>query len=209
MQEPLVLGALAGFGIAIPVGAIAVLIVQTGVRCGFRCAAAAGAGAATADLLYAALAVTAGTTLSAWVVSVQEPLRWGSAVLLTAIAMAGLRQAGNSRGDDRAPQETLLPRQGRRATTYARFLGLTIVNPLTVVYFATIVLGAGLAGELTATKAAMFVLGAFLASLSWQTLLAAIGGIARSKLPPRFHTTLSTGGHLLVLAIAALLLIRS
>jgi threonine/homoserine/homoserine lactone efflux protein len=60
-MQAFVLGMIAGYGIAIPVGAIAVLIVQVGIRCGFRCAASAGAGAATADLLYALLAVTGGS----------------------------------------------------------------------------------------------------------------------------------------------------
>lgn len=44
-MSPFLIGLVAGFGIAIPVGAIAVLIVQVGTRCGFRCAASAGAGA--------------------------------------------------------------------------------------------------------------------------------------------------------------------
>jgi len=39
-----VAGALAGWAIAIPVGAIAVLIVEIGIRRGFRLAAAASAG---------------------------------------------------------------------------------------------------------------------------------------------------------------------
>lgn len=72
-------GVLAGYGIAIPVGAIAVLIVQIGMRCGFWCAASAGAGAATADLAYSVLAVAGGATLAAVVESVGRPVRWVSA----------------------------------------------------------------------------------------------------------------------------------
>lgn len=204
-MEPLVLGALAGFGIAIPVGAIAVLIVQTGIRCGFLCAASAGAGAATADLLYASLAVAGGATLAGSIASFQEPLRWGSAAVLAAIAIAGLRRVGNG---TRAVVQDGPPNRGEYATTYARFFGLTVVNPLTVVYFATVVLGTGLANGLTMPQGAAFVVGAFLASLSWQTLLAATGGITRTKLPPRFHTGVSLAGHVLVLAMAALLVIR-
>lgn len=50
-------GVLAGYGIAIPVGAIAVLILDVSLRRGFRVGFMAGAGAAFADFLYAALAV--------------------------------------------------------------------------------------------------------------------------------------------------------
>lgn len=203
-MEPLVLGGLAGFGIAIPVGAIAVLIVQTGVRCGFRCAASAGAGAATADLVYAMLAVTGGATLAASIASVQEPLRWASAAILAAIAVSGLRRLGT----EPAPADTGEPARAAHVGTYARFLGLTIVNPMTVVYFATIVLGSGLADGLTAPQAATFALGAFLASLSWQLLLAATGGLTRGRLPRRFHTGVTLAGHVLVLGMAVLVVVH-
>jgi len=56
-------GVLAGYGIAIPVGAIAVLILDVSLRRGFRVGFMAGAGAAFADFLYAALAVVAGGAL--------------------------------------------------------------------------------------------------------------------------------------------------
>lgn len=75
MIEALLAGVVAGYGIAIPVGAIAVLIVDTGMRCGFRCAAFAGAGAATADLLYAAVAVIGGAAVASTLVGVQTPVR--------------------------------------------------------------------------------------------------------------------------------------
>ena len=86
-------GVFAGYGIAVPVGAIAVLIVETGIRCGFRCAASAGAGAATADLLYAALAVAGGVGIASSIRSIDEPLRYVSAAVLVLIAVVGLRRA--------------------------------------------------------------------------------------------------------------------
>jgi threonine/homoserine/homoserine lactone efflux protein len=53
-------GVAAGLGIAIPVGAIAILIVETGLRRGFRLGAAAGAGAATVDGIYVLVAAAEG-----------------------------------------------------------------------------------------------------------------------------------------------------
>jgi threonine/homoserine/homoserine lactone efflux protein len=44
-------GLVAGYAIAIPVGAIAVLIIHTALTQGLRAGLAAGAGAATADLV--------------------------------------------------------------------------------------------------------------------------------------------------------------
>lgn len=99
---------------------------------------------------------------------------------------------------------------GRRefTATYVKFVGLTIINPLTVVYFAAFVLGLGLADGLSVNEAALFVTGAFLASLSWQTMLAGIGAVARRKLPRRFRVTAVVVGNLIVLAIAVLIIIR-
>ncbi len=87
-------GVVAGYGIAIPVGAIAVLIVEVGIRCGFRCAFFAGAGAATADFIYAGLAVIGGAALAGLVSTVDRPLRIVSAVVLVIIAVMGLRRVG-------------------------------------------------------------------------------------------------------------------
>jgi hypothetical protein len=50
-------------GIAIPVGPIAILIIELGIRRGFSVAFCAGAGAASADLVYVTLAALAGTFL--------------------------------------------------------------------------------------------------------------------------------------------------
>src|SRR6266550_1795694 len=62
--QAFLLGMAAAYAIAIPVGPIAVLILRTGVRRGLRAAAAAGAGAATADLLFATIAMLFGAAAS-------------------------------------------------------------------------------------------------------------------------------------------------
>jgi threonine/homoserine/homoserine lactone efflux protein len=199
--NPFLVGVIAGFGIAVPVGAIAVLIVQVGIRCGFWCAASAGAGAATADLLYSVLAVVGGAALAATIAGIGAPFRVVSAAVLAAIAVRGLLRARR----ELAPADASPPGRGELALTYVKFLGLTIVNPLTVVYFAAVVLGLGLADDLTAPELALFAAGAFLASLSWQTLLAGVGAAARHRLPRRFTTGAAVVGNLLVLAMAALI----
>jgi len=58
--SPFVQGLLAGYGIAIPVGGIAVLIVDAALRRGFRRSFFAAAGAATADLICAVGVALAG-----------------------------------------------------------------------------------------------------------------------------------------------------
>lgn len=191
-------GAIAGYAIAIPVGAIAVLILEFGMRRGFRVAAAAGAGAASADLIYAFLAMTAGRALASAIRPLEVPLRLVAVAALVAIAVHGLvRTVRFARAG--VPGASGLPASARR--TYVRFLGITLLNPATVIYFAALILGlrAGGAGP---AEAAAFVAGAFLASLSWQTLLAAAGSLLHRRLSPRLRTATSVLGNLVILGFA-------
>lgn len=82
-METFLTGVAAGYGIAIPVGAIAVLIIQTGIKHGFASSFLAGAGAATADLIYSGLAVIGGAALSGVVESINQPLRIISALVFS------------------------------------------------------------------------------------------------------------------------------
>ncbi len=205
-MEAFLNGVLAGYGIAIPVGAIAVLIVEVGMRCGFRCAAFAGAGAASADLVYATAAVGGGAALAAAVESVETPLRLLSGAVLALLAIAGLWRL--RRGGAENPTAAAMPDRAELVGTYLRFLGLTIINPLTVVYFAAFVVGLGLADGLSLGGGAIFVGGAFLASLSWQLLLAAVGSIAGHRLSQRVRVGTILAGNLLVLGLAVVVVVR-
>lgn len=192
-------GAVAGAAIAIPVGAIAILIVDAGMRRGFRVAAAAGAGAATADGLYALLAVLGGTAAAALLGPFDAWLRGAAVLALVAVAIRGLATAVRRRAGAAAivggPPAGPLP-------TYLRFVGLTLLNPQTVVYFAALVLGLPDVGRGAGERAA-FVSGAFLASLAWQTVLAGLGALAHHRLPDRLRLALSLGGNVLILGFAA------
>lgn len=202
-MNPFLLGVLAGFGIAIPVGAIAVLIVQVGIRCGFRCAFSAGAGAATADFAYSIVAVAGGVALADLIGDIGEPFRWVSAAVLVVIAVLGLYNARK----ERTPSPVDARIRSEYLKTYLKFLGLTIINPMTVVYFVAVVLGLGLADGLTPTQGTLFVTGAFLASLVWQTLLAGIGSFAGNRLPRSFRVGAVVVGNVVVLLMAGLIVL--
>jgi threonine/homoserine/homoserine lactone efflux protein len=197
-------GVVAGYGIAIPVGAIAILIIEVGIRRGFRPAFFAGAGAATADLLYAALAAVGGAALAGAIESIGGPLRVASGIVLALIAVFGIVRAVQAA----EPLPTDYPRTGDLARTYGRFLGLTIINPTTVIYFAAVIIGLGVAEGMTPGDGAVFVVGAFLASLSWQTLLAAAAALARHRLRPEWRAAVSVLGNLVILGFAVFVLFR-
>ncbi|MGA7227180.1 MAG: LysE family transporter [Acidimicrobiia bacterium] len=197
----LLTGMLAGYGIAIPVGAIAILIVQTGLRSGFAMAFSAGAGAATADLLYASLAVVGGTALTEAIGRVGRPLRLASGIVLIAVAVNGLWQV-RARPKVGAMARDPVPDRRSRWGLYGRFLLLTMVNPTTVVYFAAVIVGLGVTESLTGGEGALFAIGAFLASLSWQTALAAIGGLVGQRLSYRVEQVAVIVGNLVILGLA-------
>lgn len=197
---------------AIPVGAIAVLVVETALRRGFRLGAAAAAGAATADGLYATLAVVGGSAVAAALTPWTVPLRAAAVVVLLVIAVRGFR-AARTRAVGAAAQEPpglALEAPASRArpvvTMYLRFLGLTSLNPMTVVYFAALVLALPVLGGGPLARPA-FAIGAFGASLSWQLLLAAAGSLAHRRLPPQFQAWLSIVGNGMIVAFALLIAI--
>ncbi len=192
-------GILAGFGIAIPVGAIAILIIETGLRQGFWAGFAAGAGAASADLAYALLAALAGQALAAALLPYALGLRVASALVLMGLGGWGLFVALRKRPAEAKTWRSVPPAALR--TIYARFVGLTLLNPLTVTYFAVLILG-GSGNALPGWGArAAFVFGAGLASLAWQSLLAAAGALGHRHLSPRAQRASSLVGNLIVFGL--------
>ena len=211
--DAMVAGVLAGYGIAIPVGAVAVLIIETAARRGLLIGAAAGMGAASADGLYAALAALFGAAIASLLAPWAVALRWASVGVLVAIAGRGLAPAIRSRrrgaADPGAPghpadasPEGGSGRSGRR--TYAAFLGITLLNPMTVAYFAALVLGLPAVQGGPAERLA-FAVAAFAASASWQIVLAGIGGLLHRHASPDAIRATSILGNVLILGFAALI----
>jgi arginine exporter protein ArgO len=205
MLDPLLAGLLAGWGVAIPLGAIGVMIVELGMRGGFRPAAAAAAGVATADLLYAGVAAAAGAAAATALAPHEHALRLVSAAVLAALGAYGLRAAmSRRRAADAADVAALSAADARAAhRVYARFLALTSINPLTVAYFAALIAGLPAIASASAEAKVAFVLAAGAASLSWQLVLAGAGATLHHRLPPSARVYTALAGNAIVLALAA------
>ena len=181
MLSAFLIGAAAGYAIAIPVGPIAVLIVRTGMRRGFRIAAAAGAGTATVDLIYAITAVVVGSAVTSALSAVLTPMRLAAAAALLYLAVRALLRLGRT---DKALDT---PGEDRSAArTYVLYVGLTLLNPATVAYFVTLAVGLPQIAQDAGSRLA-FAVGASLSSLSWQTLLAGIGAALHTRLTRRME----------------------
>jgi arginine exporter protein ArgO len=167
-------GLAAGYGIAMPVGAVGAYLVALTARTSLRTGVFAALGVATADLVYALIAVCGGAALANVLHPVALPLRRGSAVVLIALAVYGAvaairRYRGRRDGAQAGPAVSGVAR------AYLGMWGMTMMNPLTVVYFTALVLGRQAAATPGGADQAVFVVAVFAASASWQLTLAGGG----------------------------------
>jgi arginine exporter protein ArgO len=196
-------GIIAGYGLAIPVGPIAILIIELGLRRGFWIALSAGTGAVSADLIYATIAALAGTFLVSVLAPFASILRLGSALGLIAIGAWLLYHGRNpaDRNNRSRFSATNCPQ------TYGMVLGLTLLNPITVTYFTTLILGTSADSSQSSVSAILFISGVFLASLSWQSLLASVSGIAHKRLPAKVRVVTFAIGNLVIIALGVAVLL--
>jgi arginine exporter protein ArgO len=199
VTDALVSGLLAGYGIAVPVGAIAVLILGLSARTSLAVGSAAGLGAATADGLYAAVAAVGGAAVAGLIRPVATPLRWLAAVVLLGLAVRTAVVAWRHHRDP--PSSTRAPTTPGRA--FVALLGLTLLNPATVVYFSALVLGRQAGAARSAAGSVVFVVAAFAASASWQLLLA-VGGsvVGRFLAGPRGRLATAVVSSVLIAVLA-------
>jgi threonine/homoserine/homoserine lactone efflux protein len=199
--EAALAGAGAGYLIAIPVGAIAVLIIHTGIREGFGHGVAAAAGAATADGIYSTIASLAGLGVTAVVGPLLMPLRIVGGAALVVIGARGLFVMRDPRalGDT----EEMMSAHRSRRRTYASMLGLTLLNPATVIYFSALVVGLPFLGGVAERLA--FSAAAFAASFSWQILLAAFGSVLGRGAGARLRRPTIVIGNAVVIVLGLLI----
>ncbi|MFI6069811.1 LysE family transporter [Micromonospora sp. NPDC051227] len=201
-------GLVAGYGVAIPVGAIAILILGLTARTSFRVGAAAALAVATADGLYAVVAVLGGAGLAGIIAPVAGPLRVVAAVVLLGLAGHGLLRTWSAHRSQRPPTARDGGGMSTPGRAYAALLGLTLLNPMTVLYFTALVLGRRDAADSGVVPVALFVAGVFLASASWQLVIAGGGTVVgRALTGPRGRliTGLVSSALIAALAVAALL----
>lgn len=193
-------GLAAGLGIAMPLGAISVLILRTVLARGIRAGIAAGLGAATVDLVYCSLAVAAGASLSSVIAG------WGDAPLYVSgtviVAIGVVQLVGALRPHDAGAPA---PRARR---VYLQFIGLTALNPVTVLYFASLA-GVLASREADAGAQVAFVAGVAVASAAWQVGLVLVGAAMRHTVGDRASRVLGIVGSGIVVALGVVVIARA
>jgi len=204
MGSAALLGLATGLAVALPLGAIGVLLLREALAHGGQVAAAGALGVGLVDLVYATAAVFAG----AWVVSSLDgrelAVRLVGAGVLVVVAVVGLVQSVRAA---RPPDGAAAPELASTTTaarSFGRFLGLTAINPLTAVAFVAVAVGLG-SQILTAGNRLAFVTGVFVGSLAWQLTLVAIGAFLGARLPRGAQLLLQAAGFVVVLGLAVTL----
>jgi len=168
-------GLLIGVSIAAPVGPIGVLCIRRTLTDGRLSGFISGLGAATADAVYGGIAGFGLTLVSDFLIHQQLWLRWiGRSFLcylgIKTLLAAPAKHAAGLKG-------------GGLVKDYLSTLFLTLTNPMTILSFAAIFAGLGIASEgKHYAGAGLLVLGVFLGSACWWLLLSGLTGAFREKL---------------------------
>lgn len=194
-------GIAAGLGVAMPLGAIGALLLREGLTNGFRVAAAGAAGVAATDVVYCAVATLTGGLFAEFVQSYEGVFLVASGALVLAIGIWQL--ARTLRRDQMTVSDA---GRASAAATFARFVGLTAINPLTLVYFVALGAAVATATSLPAGPFA-FVVAVGVSSLAWQLLLAGIGAFSGRLMGPTATRVVGVMASVVIAILGAIVIV--
>jgi threonine/homoserine/homoserine lactone efflux protein len=171
-----------GFAIAAPVGPIGVLCIRRTLAEGRLVGFVTGLGAATADGMYGAVAAFGVTAISSVLVGQRLWIHLIGACFLAWLALRTL--TARPAEQTSAPTERAATRRGGLLAAWASTLGLTLTNPTTILSFAAVFAGVGLAGVGYAA-ATLTVIGVFLGSACWWLILSGGVNLLRARFDAR------------------------
>lgn len=189
-------GIIIGVIMVSPVGPITFLLIERGLKYGFKHAAVSGFGVALADGIYA---FSAGFSVAFLSVFLEEyrlllQLIGGFMMLLLGSKIFLDARKSHTKKLNTTPLDLI--------KDFTSAFLLTIVNPLTVAIFAVVFLGMGVgleAGSNTATIVA-FALGIFIGSFIWQLFISSTTAWLKDHLTPNIiKRTSQTAGILIML----------
>ncbi|MBI1910161.1 MAG: LysE family transporter [Deltaproteobacteria bacterium] len=173
---------LLGFIVAIPIGPIALLILQRSLGLGYLAGFASGIGAAAADALFALFASMGLVALISWL---EKYYVWIQPVGGLIVVVLGLKFFFNKPPLLKA-DEVLTPRYLHHYTwdAFSTFL-LTLTNPMTMFAFAALFTGSNLI-PVDPRKIFFFEItsGIFCGSLSWWLILVTLSHPIKKNISP-------------------------
>jgi threonine/homoserine/homoserine lactone efflux protein len=173
LMTVLLRGLVIGFAIAAPVGPIGVLCIRRTLTEGRVSGFLAGLGAATADALYGCVAGFGLTFVSSTLVDQQVWFRLVGGVFLCYLGF---------RSFFAPPAEKAAEVKGRGLLgAYASTFALTLTNPMTILSFGAVFAGLGVAEGGSYESAGALVLGVFIGSALWWSLLSGMASLFRER----------------------------
>jgi len=167
-------GFVIGFTVAMAVGPMSVLTMRRTIAHGRLYGLVSGLGIATADASYGAVAAFGLTAITAALVGARMALGLIGGAFLIWLAIRTLRARAATTA------ATVDDRPGLPGA-YLSIYGLTMTNPTTILSFAAIFAGFGLAGG-GLLDAALLTVGVFLGSSLWWVVLITAVGLLRTRL---------------------------
>jgi len=184
-----------GFVLAATVGPMWVLCMRRTLAFGAPTGFASGMGIAVADGLYGAVAAFGLTAVSGLLLRHSFCIGLVGGVFLVYLGVKTLLANPVASGE--------IARPASLAQAFASTLALTLANPPTILAFAAIFAGLGLAASADYTAAALITLAVFAGSASWWVVLAAAGGALRERLGPRLQRAINLVSGVTILGFAA------
>ena len=169
-------GALIGFTVAIGVGPISLLAIRRTLDHGRVYGLASGFGVAAADATYGAIAAFGLTAVTAVLVGARSALALVGGLFLLWLGARTILAAPPQR-------EAAVRERPGLAGAAASIYGLTMTNPTTILSFAAIFAGFGLAGGSIA-EAVLLTGGVFLGSMAWWIVLTSVTSAFRARVTP-------------------------
>jgi threonine/homoserine/homoserine lactone efflux protein len=209
LAELFIFGLTAGIALAIPVGPMALLLIDTTLRHGLRVGAAGALAMASVDATYAVVVFLAGSAVAGILgaFGIWFSL-FGAAILLGLGAQTILKALSQRRASAGSSQFQIESTTARK--TFVKFAAATVVNPPTALYFLAITPSlVGLTGSDPVSATFAFATGVFIGSVIWQQALAIAGAAIRGVTTPKVRTWLSLTGGVMIIALAVVLAIRT
>ena len=231
--ELVVKGVLIGLGAAVPIGPVNVEMARRTLRGGFLAGAALGVGAVSVDVAYATMtSLSVGRFLDRPAVAV--PLAVGSVLLLGWLGLSCLRAAwggttagqagGTTVGDgsawpsgpplnkeaetrptlDDQPFDPVAPSPAR---AYATGLVMTLVNPMTLAFWFTVL--PSVAGPIPAKQLLWVAFGVFVGTISWVVAFSGTLSVLGKFRRDVWMRVTDTAGGVTLIAFAAAAFLRS
>ena len=203
------IGFAAGLALAIPVGPMAIMLINTTISRGWRHGVIGALAMASVDGLYAASVFFVGGAIATWLNAWSLYLSLGGAAILLYLGLATLLK--NLHLLSKAPEEKQREVQlGSRRKTYLTFFGATVVNPPTALYFLALAPSAAkLATESLASGGIAFAIGVFVGSIIWQESLALAGVGLRAITHGKLRAFIGALGGALIIALAIAMAVRA